>query len=145
MARGLTASHSSAAGARSLAGSSDLPHLSLHSGSGSASAQHIQNLRAWLRPRVRFNRGDLLPGVLSGRQQGAVRPRAREVKSPPPHRQPINTEERPTAAVVLSWSSIITLVRRADTVRGELRHRSPLSHLSESPLPGLAAGYRAPG
>lgn len=57
---------------------------------------------------------------------------------------PISTEELPTAVVPLSWSPIITLVRRADAVREEFHHRSPLSHLSESPLSGLAAGYGAP-
>lgn len=47
---------------------------------------------------------------------------------------PISTEECPTAAVLLGWSPVITLVRKADTVRSELPHRSPPSHLGESPL-----------
>ena len=64
MARDVTASHTSAVGAHSLAGSRKLPHLLLHTSSGSMSALHIKNLRAWLRPHVWFNRGDLLPEVL---------------------------------------------------------------------------------
>jgi len=57
---------------------------------------------------------------------------------------PTSTEECPTAAALLRWSSVTALVTGADTVSDELHHRSPLSHLSESPLSGFAAGYRAP-
>lgn len=135
MARGVTASHTSAVGARSLAGSREFPHLLLHTSGGSVGTPHVLNYKTW--------------GLGSGHTNGLTRESCcqrcsladgrvmcakgqRRWSLPGPKDNPTaptDTEERPTAAVLLSWPAITTLVRRADTVRGELHHRSPLSHL----------------
>lgn len=115
---------------------SELPHLLLRTGSGSVSAPHIQSLRAWLRPHslsreTCCRRCSLADSRVLG-AKGHGRWNLPIPKDSPT--APISTEECPTAAVLLGWSSVITLVREADTVRSELPHRSPPSHLGESPL-----------
>lgn len=142
MARGVTASHTSAC---SLAGWSELPHLSAYQ-------QWISECSAHTKPA-----GSGHMDGLTGQSQcqccsladsrvvcakGEGRCSLPIPKDNPT--APICAKEFPTAVVPLSWSSIITLVRRADTVRDGLHHRSPLSHLSESSLSGLAAGSGAP-
>lgn len=131
MARGVTTSHISAVGAHSPAGSRELPHLLLHTSSGSVSALHIQNLRAWLRPHAWFNQGDLLPGMLSNREQGVVCQRAREVKTTQPQRQPHSSHQY-WGMPHCSYSHLVTFNNSGQNSRYRQR-QVPSEVISESP------------
>lgn len=96
-----------------------------------------------LGPQGLLNWAELVPVLLCSRQQGAGSQGEREVKSPYPQRQ-CHSSHQYRGIPHSSYASQLVIHNNSGQ-KGRYCQRQTLSQVtSESPLSGLAAGYRAP-